>query len=143
MVFSFGQSERERVEVDALRYERAVVGEYFDDNWLNIEIKVQAGSFHGKAEATIQTSELVKFVSELRPLYEMLAGSAEFTTVEEQLSLWLQGDGKGHIELRGKIMDQPGVGNCLHFTLQLDQSQLGASIRELEAVISNFPIRSA
>jgi hypothetical protein len=36
----------------------------------------------------------------------------------------------------------PGIGNRLHFTLQLDQSQLGASIHELEKVTAEFPVRA-
>jgi hypothetical protein len=61
--------------------------------------------------------------------------------MEEQLSLRLVGDGNGHIELRGETSDQPGIGNRLHFSLNFDQSQLGASIRELERVVSRFPVR--
>ena len=34
MTFSFGQSERERIEVEVFGYERQPVGEYWDDNWL-------------------------------------------------------------------------------------------------------------
>ena len=63
--------------------------------------------------------------------------------MEGQLYLLFRGDGKGHMELEGKLVDQPGIGNRLHFTLQFDQSQLGVSIRELEEVISEFPIREA
>ena len=143
MIFSFGHSDKERIEVDVHGYERAPVGEYWDDNWLVVEIRVQAGGFRGKAAATIITSELTKFLSELHPLFETLGGSAEFATMEGQLSLRLVGDGKGHIELRGEVADQAGIGNRLHFTLQFDQSQLGASIRELERVTSQFPVRVA
>jgi hypothetical protein len=143
MIFSFGYSEQERIEVDVLRYERAPVGEYHDDNWLAVEIRVRAGGFRGNAAAAILTGELVGFASQLRPLFETSSGSAEFATMEGQLSLRLVGDGKGHIELRGEIADQAGVGNLLHFTLQFDRSQLGASIQELERVISQFPVRSA
>jgi hypothetical protein len=141
MTFSFGQSEQERVEVDVHGYERAPVGEYWDDNWLTVEIRVRAGGFRGQAAATIITSELTKFLSELHPLFETLSGGAEFTTMEGQLRLRLAGDGKGHIELQGEVAEQAGVGNRLHFTLQFDQSQLGASVRELERVISEFPVR--
>jgi hypothetical protein len=141
MIFSFGQSEHERIEVDVHGYERPVSGEYWDDNWLTVEIRVRAGGFRGKASGTIITSELAKFLSELSPLYESLNGSAEFATMEGQLSLRLVGDGKGHIELRGEVSDQAGVGNRLHFHLDFDQSQLGASIRELESVTSQFPVR--
>jgi hypothetical protein len=143
MIFSFGQSERERIEVDVLRYERAPIGEYHDDNWLTAEIRVQAGGFNGNAAVAIVTDELVRFVTELRPLFETLSGSAEFTTTEDQLALKLVGDGKGHIELRGEVADQAGIGNRLHFTLQFDQSQLGASIRELDRVLSQFPVRGS
>jgi hypothetical protein len=142
MTFSFGQSEQERVEVDVLHYERARVGEYHDDNWLTVEIRVRAGGFRGKVSAAIVTDELVRFVSQLRPLFETLRGSAEFSTMEGQLSLQLTGDGKGHIELRGEVADRPGIGNRLHFALEFDQSQLGASISELEKVISEFPVRA-
>lgn len=138
MIFSFGQSQHERIEADVLHYERAPVGEHFDDNWLTVVIFIQAGGFNGKIRAAILTGELTPLLKQLRVLYETLTGTAEFTTMEEQLHLLFRGDGKGHIELEGKLVDQPGIGNRLHFTLQFDQSQLGASIRELEKVTSGF-----
>jgi hypothetical protein len=141
MFFSFGQSERERIEVNVLRYERAPVGDYYDDNWLKIEISVQAGGFEEKVNAAILTEDLERFLSQLRPLYETLSGSAEFGTMEDQLNLKLAGDGKGHIELHGEVADRPGIGNRLHFTLQFDQSQLRASIGELEKATLQFPVR--
>jgi hypothetical protein len=144
MTFSFGQSERERIEAEVFGYERQRVGEYWDDNWLTVEIRVQAGRFRGNARAAFITDDLVGFVSQLRPLYETLSGSAEFKTMEGQLSMRLVGDGKGHIDLTGEVSDRKGgFGNHLRFTLQFDQSQLGASIRELERVISEFPVRVA
>jgi hypothetical protein len=143
MIFSFGQSEQERVEVDVLRYERPLTGDDWDDNWLTVEISVQAGGFRGKVVAAIITSELQKFLSELRPLYEKLSGSVKFETMEGQLDLQLVGDGKGHIELHGELADQAGIGNRLHFSLQFDQSQLGVSIRELEKVTTQFPARGS
>jgi hypothetical protein len=142
MTFSFGGLEQERIEVEVHGYERAPVGEYWDDNWLRVEIRVRVGGFRGNTSAAIITSELTKFLSELQPLYEKLSGSADFTTIEEQLSLRLVGDGKGHIELQGELSDQPGIGNRLRFTLQFDQSQLGASIGQLEKVTSEFPVRT-
>ena len=109
---------------------------------MTVDIRVRAGGFRGKAAATIITSELTKFLAELRQLFETLSGSAEYATMEGQLNLRLAGDGKGHVELRGEVADQPGIGNRLHFALQFDQSQLGSSIRELEKVTSEFPVRA-
>ena len=143
MKFTFGESENERVAVDVLSYERPICGDYHDDNWLVIHIAVSAGGFSGTARATILTDELVRFAEQLHLLYDRLTGSAAFSTLEGQLSLTLVGDGRGHIRLTGDVSDQPGVGNQLSFTLDFDQSQLQQSIRELDAVITAFPIRSA
>lgn len=141
MSFSFGESEHERIEVDVLRYERDPTGDYHDDNWLTVKIQVKAGGFHGRADAAILTAELVGFLEQLHALHNTLNGSAEFNTLEEQLKLQLTGDGKGHIELRGEVSDQPGIGNRLLFSLSFDQTQLGASIRGLEQVVAEFPVR--
>ncbi len=141
MTFSFGESERERIEVDVLRYERKPAGEYHDDNWLTVRISVQAGGFRGSFDAAIVTDELVTFMNQVRPLFETLHGSAEFTTTEDQVHMRLVGDGKGHIELDGEVMDEPGTGNQLNFILRFDQSQLGRSMHELEKVIAGFPVR--
>ena len=143
MIFSFGQSEQERIEVDVQHYERAPVGEYYDDNWLTTQVRVRAGGFRGNVDAAILTVELVAFVARLRQLHNTLHGAADFSTLEEQLHLRVTGDGKGHMELVGDVADQPGIGNRLHFRLQFDQSQLEESIRELERVTSAFPVRAA
>ncbi len=142
MKFSFGQSEHERIEADVVRYERPAAGEYYDDNWLTTQIRVQAGGFRGQVDAALLTGELSSFLAALWPLYETLRGSAEFSTMEDQLRLCLAGDRKGHITVTGEVLDQPGIGNRMHFTLQLDQSQLGASIHELERVTAEFPVRA-
>jgi hypothetical protein len=142
MTFSFGQSEHDRLEVDVLRYERVPIGNYWDDNWLNSHVRISAGGFRGKVDASILAGELTQFLTQLRTLYATLSGTAEFSTLEEQLHLVLTGDNKGHIELVGELADRPGIGNRLHFTLQFDQSQLGTAIRELEDVLSQFPIRT-
>jgi hypothetical protein len=142
MVVSFGGSEHERIEIDAISYERPPAGEYYDDNWLTVDVRVSAGGFRGEARAAFLTGELVDFLTQLRSVYQSLSGTAEFTTLEGQLRLKVTGDGKGHIELVGEVTDQPGVGNTLHFTLQLDQSQLGTSIHELEKLTETFPVRS-
>lgn len=51
------------------------------------------------------------------------------------------GNGKGHIDLEGELVDSFGVSNRLRFTLHLDQSQLKESIHQLEQIVSKFPER--
>ena len=66
MILSFGQSEHERIEIDVLNYERQPIGEYYDDNWLVVEIRVHAGGFRGKVSTTILAAELDGFLSKLK-----------------------------------------------------------------------------
>jgi hypothetical protein len=143
MIFSFGQLEQQRIEVDVLGYERPASGNDWDDNLLAVAIHVRAGGFCGETSATVITSELNNFLLELRSLHASLSGLARFQTMDGRLSFGLAGDGKGHIEVRGEVKDEHGVGNRLHFKLRFDQSQLGTSIRELEQVTLQFPVRAA
>jgi hypothetical protein len=140
-VVSFGGERHERVEIDVRRYERAPTGEYFDDNWLSVRVAVAAGGFRGSFDAAFQAAELVAFRDQLAALYETLRGRAELRTMEEQLSLDCVGNGQGAIEVRGVALDQPGIGNRLGFTLALDQTQIGASLKQLEAILREFPVR--
>jgi hypothetical protein len=142
MKFSFGQAEEERIEVDVHSCENLQPGAKWYDNWLSVDIRIQAGGFQGQVSAQLISDELVRFASQLRPLYQSLTGVAELSTMEGQLSLRLVGDGKGHIGLSGEVRDRPD-GNRLQFTLAFDQSELRASIRELERVTSQFPSRVA
>jgi hypothetical protein len=82
MTFAFGQSEHERIAIDVVNYKRPTSGDYDDDNWVVTQIEVHVGGFKGKARASLRTTELIEFGSQLRPLYETLSGTAEFTTLE-------------------------------------------------------------
>lgn len=139
--FSFGDEDRERIQVLVCGYERAQAGHYHDDNWLSVEVQVDAGAFTGRFKASFLTQELVSFLEELRILHSTLRGKAKFTTMEEQLSIEIEGNGLGHMRLLGKISDQPGIGNQLQFQLSLDQNQLQASLRSLEVVVNAYPVR--
>ncbi len=141
MKFSFGHAEIERIEVDVQGYERDLTGEYWDDHWLTVQICVRVGGFRGAVSATIITTDLSELLAQLQPLYETLNGVAEFRTMEEQLALTLTGSQLGQIELRGIVLDRPGVGNRLGFSIQFDQSHLAQSIKELDEVVARFPPR--
>lgn len=141
LIVSFGGTDRERLQIEVLNYERRLTGAYHDDNWVTVSVSISAGGFQGKTDAAFLTLDFISFLSQLRPLYKTLRGEAEFHTMEGQLGLKLVGDGKGHIEFTGELVDSFGVCNRLCFTLQLDQSRLKESIHQLEQMVSTFPER--
>jgi hypothetical protein len=139
--FVFGGKEREKIEVQVHGYERAPVGEYYDDNWVRASVFIAVGAFSGKYTASFLTSELFGFRERLQGLHQSLEGTACFSTLEEQLFLELTGNGRGGIALTGTAIDAPGTGNRLEFELMLDQSYLPSALAGLDEIVSKFPVR--
>jgi len=139
--FSIGGATRERVEVEVQGYERNPTGDDHDDNWLTVRVCVAVGAFSGTYSAAFLTDELQSFQVQLAELYRTLSGVAEFSTLEEQLSLQLSGNGRGEILLKGVATDFAGMGNKLLFHLAIDQTYLQTTIQEIQTVIDLFPKR--
>ena len=139
---AFGGEERERVEVQVHGYERAPVGESYDDNWVNVSVSISVGAFAGKYDATFLASDFIGFRAGLQALHELLEGTASFSTIEHQLSLEFTGDGRGHIALKGLAIDASGTGNRLEFELALDQTCLPSALGELDEILRSFPVRA-
>jgi hypothetical protein len=105
--FSPGSSDREKVVVTVRGYERAPTGEYYDDNWFTVVVEVSAGAFSERFDAAFLTQDFVSFRDQLRGLYDSLKGEANFTTLEDQLSIRVAGNGRGGLVVAGEALDQP------------------------------------
>lgn len=138
---AFGGRQRECVRIVIHGYAYPPSGETHDDNWLNAEVAVQAGAFRGRFSAMFQTTELEAFYAQLLELNRNLKGEARFSTLEEQLSLVLMGNGLGRIDLTGRAQDRAGIGNTLAFDFGLDQTQLQEPLSALAAALAAFPVR--
>lgn len=140
--FVLGADGNERVELTVLSYERPASGEYYDDNWLSCEVKVQAGAFSGKYSASFLTSEVHRLNEDLQHLYRELKGEVVFESMEGQLELSFSCDNLGHIRVSGTAIDQAGIGHKLCFTLLFDQTCLAKSLAGLTEVVGAFPVRT-
>lgn len=140
---SIAASEHQSVTIEVQSYERGVTGDYHDDNWLNVIVSVKAGGFAGRFSASFLTDDFSSFHEEVSALYETLKGSAAFSTMEEQLSLSLVGNGRGGIKLVGVALDKAGIGNQLKFAFPIDQTHLRSLLHDLDEIKTAFPVRSA
>jgi hypothetical protein len=77
---------------------------------------------------------------QLSVLYERLTGEAVLETMERWLCFRITGDGRGHLELRGKLCDDLALGNTLDFRLAFDQTLLPPLLRQLAGVLAAYPI---
>jgi hypothetical protein len=139
--FRLGGLKTEYVEVWVIS--RSPEPDYWDGNWLGCKVSLAAGGFGGRYLANLRTEELEQFYSEVQTLYESLTGVAHLRTTEEQLTLELKGDGRGHVTCRGEARDTAGTGNLLRFELALDQTQLFGTMVQLSDLLTRYPVRGS
>jgi hypothetical protein len=114
--------------------------DYWDGNWVRAAVDVQTGGFRGSVAGDLRAEELAQFLNQLAPLQETLLGTAEFETMEGWLSIRVAGDGRGHMEFRCVVRDQPGIGNTLDCILACDQTFTQATVVQLAAAVQAFPV---
>jgi hypothetical protein len=114
--------------------------DYWDGNWLSTNISVFIGGFRGRVDADLRAEELVAFRDQLRAVYESLSGRAEFHTMEGWLGLQVLADKTGHLRVTGDLLDEPGIGNRLSFSLDLDQTYLPNVLSALDEITRAFPV---
>jgi hypothetical protein len=61
--------------------------------------------------------------------------------MEDWLSIEMTGDGRGHVEVRGHLQDDPGSITRLVFRLEVDQTHLSSVLTALDDVVTRFPVR--
>lgn len=143
MQFTIGGREHERLTVGVLGYSRPEATNASDGNWLDCRVSIAAGGFRGSVTCSLRAEDSAAFEVGLQKLEEHPRASAEFRTTEEQLSLLFTGDGLGHFEIRGEVVDQPGSGNSLRWRQEVDQTQLADTLKQVQAITACWPVRGA
>jgi hypothetical protein len=135
-----GDGCRLRLTVDA--YEFPDIEDFDDANWLVGKVELEAGvtgSFRASHRVTPRTDDLTLFRDELRPIVDTLSGEATLHHLEEQFGCTVSlTDGKGALTAF--------VGEHIGSTLRVeqcetDQSYLAQTLRELDALLTEFPVR--
>lgn len=112
--------------------------DYWNANWLTCDVEVNVGAFRSAFGAVLRNEDLTRFLRGLRRLDSQSSATATFEA-PEWLTLDLFADGESRIEGHGRIDD-----NCNHleFRVNVDRSDLGPLIRELDEICTNYPIVS-
>jgi hypothetical protein len=126
--------------IKVLRRSHPECADYWDGNWLAVNVDLDVGRFQAHIPGDIRSEELSSFRDQLKRVYDSLNGSAEFHTMESWLGLNFVAHKTGRVALKGVVLDQPGIGNRLTFELALDQTYLPPILSALDDVISTFPV---
>lgn len=92
--------------------------------WCDADIEVHCDGFSGAFRGYFQKDELAHFATQVRDLQTKLLGVAILEPIEPNIELTLQGDGKGHINVKGVARNHFERHNRLHFEFNIDQTYL-------------------
>jgi hypothetical protein len=102
------------------------------DGWFDAPVEVKVSGFVGSISAYFEVDDFVEFRKSLISLYQTLAGTADLSHRERQVSLSLRGNGRGAVEVRGFAYAHPTHGSKLDFEFKIDQTFLAEPIRVLD-----------
>ena len=139
--FRIGRDTSEYLSVQITGRSHPGSQDYWDGNWVNADIEIDAGGFHGRYGAYLRAEELKDFRNALSLLYSFDSKEAKFETMEEQLSIHITGNGLGHYTAECEALDQAGIGNRLIFSLEFDQTEIPEMLKALDAFVKEYPVK--
>lgn len=136
----FGAETGDHLRIDVTGRAHPEATDFWDGNWLNTPISVHAGAFRGRIVARLRTTDLADFRRRLELVNEALVGEAVLKTIEGWIELRVIGDGRGHMDTRAKLTDEPGLRNELHFAIDgLDQTHVVEVLKQLWSIEARYP----
>jgi len=135
-----GDEGGHHVVIRALSRNHPTLFDHRDGNWVGCELQIAAGGFRAAFRADLRSEEFQAFLVEAEVLNSALDGVASFSTIEEQIALSLVGNGRGQVRVQGVALDAPGSDNRLHFSFDIDQTDLPQICRSLESLLAAFPV---
>jgi hypothetical protein len=126
--FSLGFGESERLEV---RVADDCSSVRLDD-WLEVHVKLTIQGIVAEVPISIIPAEVARFKEELAVVYREVGGSAEFKTMEGQLSIRVSVDKLGHVTTSGVLKSDLSGSSHVSFTLKFDQTLLWHTISEID-----------
>ncbi len=111
-----------------------------EGSWIDCDVEIAAGAFHGHFRADFQSEELQTFLDGVQALQRTHDQVASFAATEGQLVLSLAGTVGQVVRLTGEAVDVVDVGNRLQFGFEVERGTLPAICRSLESFLAAFPV---
>ncbi|MGO3306876.1 MAG: WapI family immunity protein [Sphingobacterium sp.] len=127
-----------KIEITILRRVNSETNDYWDGNWLEVEIRIEVFGIKTIYRANFRVEDLQRFYEDLTLLNEKNSKKAEFTTMEEGLYLHINVELNGIVNCIGRA--DTGSGNRMDFNVQSDLAILDVFIRELKTTLESYPL---
>jgi len=135
-----------RIEVQIFDYERPNATDEDDANWLKAKCSVFVGEFTCVLQISPVTHDFVRFLRQLEEAVRQMKGTAAFATLEGELAVEIKFESAGQADVFGRARSQTSLvpdQTALSFSFETDQSFLTQTVRELTAIVAQFPVRTA
>jgi hypothetical protein len=114
--------------------------DYWDGNWLLVEVKVRIGAWHADYEASIRSDDFARFRQGLDVIATSEAGSAVLMSMDGYLDVEVTTDGRGPVSVKGTATDEPGMGANLEFQLSMERGSVAALVVAVDEILAKFPV---
>jgi len=114
--------------------------DFWEGNWLKVDVSVRAGAFAGRFEADLRTEELEGFAGQLAALEGASTGAAALDSAEGWVSVRLALAPDGRLEGACEVRDDPAMGSSLRFRLGVEAAQRPVLLAALGAILRAFPV---
>lgn len=115
--------------------------DYWDGNWLNVRVRVEATQAVVEAHGPIvHAAELESFANELELLDGTLAGSASLKCMEPNLDISVQGNARGQATVTIRVTPDH-MTQSHEFIFSIDQTYFKPLIAECRKILSDYPIK--
>jgi len=128
----------ELLEINILRRENHHTADYWDANWLNVQVKVEVPNFRAHYATNLRTDDFQRFYDDIMRLKDHKISEVEFTTMEEGLYLNLKLQKTGSLLCAGKTDDHSG--NELEFQFTVDNIMLDSLADQLKMILKKYPV---
>jgi len=128
------------VTVNIISRENPDMKNVYRGNWLTCEVELAVPPFTGRFNASYTTQDLFKFWTGLSMVLSSSKGEAVFGPDEGPLEITVSIEAKGRALVKGTTRAQDRSNPTVSFSFESDPAALGKTCKELEAVITQFPI---
>lgn len=140
MKFHLLGEEDEKVEIEILSRKYPNISDYWDRNWIASKINAEIPGYLVRFPADLRTDELRDFVNELKLMSRQLKGKAILKNLDSYIHFVCEMNSLGQITWSGETCYPAGYGSVLNFEFKSNQSYLERLIKELDVILSVFPV---
>ncbi len=115
-----------------------ISGKEDSEGWLQGTVVFELYGFHANFGMSIMLNDFYPFIEQLKNLNKSLKGSASFKNIEDNIDLFFEGDGIGHIKTKGILKHSTNPFLSTSFEIDTDQTFLPEMISQLETILEYF-----